>query len=273
MNDFPIVIEGIKCYAPEIAKENKDFNKSSFEQLFKSEENNFWFKSRNKVIQTLVSKYYGIKNEGKFLEIGCGTGFVLKGLKIFKQLELIGADIHLEGLKYAKMRLPDIEFVQLDAINIPFHNEFDCIGAFDVLEHITQDELVIQNIYKSLKNNGYFFISVPQYKFMWSYLDDISCHKRRYTKSNIKDKLTKSGFKTVYTSSFVFTLFPLMYMSRLLKRNQIIKKISNNNSLNELQINSLINFVFSLLMKIDECLIKLNLKLPYGGSLMLVAKK
>lgn len=52
-----LIIDGIKCYAPELAYSNEDFNAASFKQLFELEEHNFWFRARNRVIQTLVQKY------------------------------------------------------------------------------------------------------------------------------------------------------------------------------------------------------------------------
>ena len=212
--DNPVIIEGIKCYAPESALENKDFDKKAFGMLYELEEKNFWFRARNNVIKTLVGRYFGKNVSGKFLEIGCGTGYVLKGLESFDKLKLFGAEIYLEGLKYSKLRLPEVEFVQLDATVLPFENKFDCVGAFDVLEHIEKDENVMTGVYYALKENGVFFISVPQYKFMWSYLDDVACHKRRYSKKEMITKLEKAGFKITYTSSFVFVLFISSFYSK-----------------------------------------------------------
>jgi len=233
------------------------------------EEKNFWFHSRNKIIQILVKKYF-LNSIGNFLEIGCGTGYVLKGLEKFKNLKLYGAEIYLEGLKYAKLRLPNIEFIQLDARKLPFENEYDCIGAFDVLEHINEDELVIENVFKSLKPGGYFFITVPQYMFMWSAEDDKVKHKRRYKKKELIGKLKNARFYINYYTSFVFMLFPLMYFSRAFLKNK--KKIIDEHN-SELNLNPIINVVFSLIMKIDEFLIKLGFKLPWGGSLIVVGKK
>ena len=161
------IIDGIKCYAPELAYSNNDYNENDFKKLFEIEEHNFWFRSRNRVIQLLFKKY-SEHLSGTFLEIGCGTGFVLKGLCKFPNLELSGAEIYLEGLKFAKQRLPEVEFLQLDATSIPFREQYDYIGAFDVLEHIIEDEKVIQNVNNSLKICRKFLLIVPQYMFMWS---------------------------------------------------------------------------------------------------------
>lgn len=270
MKKYPYMINGFKCYAPELAHNNYNYDETLFNQLFELEENNFWFRSRNRVIQILIEKYSDISKNKKFLEIGCGTGYVLKGLEKFKNLKLYGAEIYLEGLKYAKRRLPDVEFIQLDATNMPFEDKFECIGAFDVLEHIDDDEVVIKNVYNSLKQNGLFFISVPQYMFMWSYLDEIACHKRRYSKKELFYKLKKSGFDLIYCSSFVFSLFPIMLISRWLKRSN---RENYKSSLQELKINKYLNKLFELILRFDEFLIFWGVRLPFGGSLIAVVIK
>jgi SAM-dependent methyltransferase len=265
------IIEGIKCYNPELAMQNKGFQREGFEFLFKVEEKNFWFKSRNNGISYLFEKYLGTDKKRDILEIGCGTGFVLSGLSKYKNYNLTGAEIYLEGLKYAKQRLKNVEFIQCDATNLPFENEFHAVGAFDVLEHIDEDELVIKNVNKALKKDGKFFISVPQYKFMWSSIDDITYHKRRYSRKELVDKISRAGFKIEYVGSFVTSLFPIMYVSRLLQRSK--KKDAKPNEHAELDLNPIINKVFENIMKIDESFIRYGISLPYGGSLILVAKK
>lgn len=269
------IINNIKCYAPDLANINSDYPVDVFKLLYKVEDTNFWFVSRNKIIQYLFKKYLN-KKDSQVLEIGCGTGYVLKGLQnAFPDFQLTGSEIHLEGIKFAKERLPNATFIQLDATNMPFENSYDAIGSFDVLEHIEEDEKVIHEVFKALKPNGLFFVTVPQHQWMWSINDDIAYHKRRYSRKELNQKLLKSGFEIVYISSFVFMLFPFMYVSRFFKQKKtdIITEEIILKEMNELELNPMINFIFGLFMKIDEMFIKLGISLPFGGSLIAVAKK
>jgi len=160
-------IKGIKCYSPELAFENDGFDIKSFEKLFNVEEKSFWFNSRNKIIEWALTKYFGVFDN--FLEVGCGTGFVISHLaNQFPNTKFTGSEIYLEGIKFAKERNDLIEFIQLDATHIPFKNKYSIIGAFDVIEHIENDELVLKNMYNAIKPNGGIILTVPQHKWMWS---------------------------------------------------------------------------------------------------------
>lgn len=266
------VIEGFKCYAPEVAVSNEDFPTEGFEPLFQNEEKNFWFRSRNKVILSLFRKYTRLPN-ARFLEIGCGTGYVLRGIAQSGNHEVCGAEIHVQGLIYARKRLPNVELIQLDATRMPFRNAYDAIGAFDVLEHITEDVQVMKEVNKALKPGGHFYITVPQYPWMWSYLDDIAYHKRRYTRKELRTKLIGAGYEVKYIGSFVCTLFPAMAASRMLKKDQTPQQNERDKIDSEFNIPNWLNTLFRAVLTIDEWLIQMGISLPFGGSLVAVAQK
>ena len=116
-----------------------------------------------------------------FMEIGCGTGFVLQGIAgHFPKMRLVGSEIYPEGIAFAAERIARGEFMQMDARYIPFVDEFDAIGAFDVLEHIYEDEAVLEQIYQALKPYGFLMLTVLQHRWLWSRIDEYACHVRRY---------------------------------------------------------------------------------------------
>jgi len=273
MNESYQIIDGIKCYAPDVALDHTGFRPEYYERLFRLEEKNFWFRSRNRLLCQLFEKYVGASRTANYLEIGCGTGYVLKGFSKFTRLTMTGADVLLEGLCYAKKRLPQVEFIQLDAAQMPFSEEFDAIGAFDVLEHIEDDVAVMKNAARALRPHGLFFVTVPQHRFLWSVTDEIGCHKRRYSRDEFVEKLTACGFAIEFLSSFVFTLFPVMLASRFLTRTKGRSQRGNDAGATELQPPGILNSMLEFFMRIDELLIRKNIHLPFGGSLVVVARK
>ena len=81
-------------------------------------------------------------------------------------MKLLGRDYLEEGLVYARQRVPTAGFTQMDARCMPYESDFDAIGAFDLLEHIANDDDVLQQIYNALEPGGFLFITVPQHRWL-----------------------------------------------------------------------------------------------------------
>lgn len=260
--------KGHLLFAPESAEKNTGFDASYFSKLASAEDRNFWFRARNKLVIWSLERFF--PNAKNLLEIGCGTGFVLSGIaRGFPQLSLYGSEIYSDGLTYASERLTKAKLFQMDARKIPFNNEFDVIGAFDVLEHIEDDNLVLAQMYKAVRKGGGIILTVPQHRFLWSKVDESACHVRRYEAKELKDKAERAGFKVVKAVSFVSLLLPLMAASRLMK----CKDSSESDNMPEIEINGFMNTVLEKILDIERGLIRLGIHLPFGGSLLLIAKK
>lgn len=248
---------------------NTGFKPHYFKELAKLESGNFWFRARNRIILWALHKYS--PDLKSFLEIGCGTGFVISGIsKRLPKVKLFGSEYLEEGLVFARQRVPTANFTQMDARNIPYESEFDAIGAFDVLEHIKEDEDVLQQIYKALKPDGMVFITVPQHRWLWSAVDEYACHARRYSVKELHQKVGRTGFEFIRSTSFVSTLLPAMYLSRLLQRS---KMDVGMDAMAELRINPILNKIFEWLLNFELTLIRIGVSFPVGGSRLLVARK
>ena len=112
----------------------------------------------------------------------------------------------------------------------------------------------------------FFNISVPAFKFLWSYHDDINHHYRRYSKLELIKKLKKTGFKIEKISYWNFILFlPLCLIKSLTKA-----KPKNKNQI--FKLNPQINKILENLLKIENKLLK-KINMPFGISLFAVARK
>lgn len=251
-----------------IGAEEIKFNPDYFEELARIEPHNFWFQSRNAMIVWALKRFFS--DAGSFFEIGCGTGFVLSEIKkAFPHMLLQGCDAHGAALDYAKKRLPGVNFYKMDARNMPFENEFDIVGVFDVLEHIERDELVLSAMYKAARKGGGIILTVPQHAFLWSRTDEEARHIRRYKKVDLKNKVRKAGFELRDTISFMSLSLPIMAFSRLI----IQKAAKNRGIMHELKINNFANTSLRALLCVERILNKIGVRFPFGGSLLLVAQK
>lgn len=242
------------------------FPPSSFQYLAAAESRHFWFRSRNSILLWLLRTRIGeIQN---FLEVGCGTGFVISAIaKAFPKVDLEASEYFDEGLVFAKQRVPHCRFRQLDATAMEEENTYDCIGSFDVIEHISTDEIVLSNFYRALRHGGFLLLTVPQHPWLWSSADDYAHHVRRYTHNELRRKVLHAGFELKYCTSFVSLLLPLLALQRLLPRKQ------NYNPDDEFKISPFLNFALYLVMRFELILLQLGLRFPAGGSLLLLARK
>jgi len=248
---------------------NAGFKTHYFAELVELEAKNFWFCVRNKLIILALQKYS--PDFKSFLEIGCGTGFVISGIsQQFPDAHLRGSEYLEGGLEYARRRSPAVEFEQMDAQCIPYDSTLDAVGAFDVLEHIREDEVVLQQIYKALKPGGTVFITVPQHRWLWSEVDEYACHERRYTANELHQKVSHAGFRIIRSTSFVSLLLPVMYLSRLVRRKKANMQMD---TVAELRINPILNRIFEWVLNFELTLIRIGVNLPVGGSRFLVARK
>jgi SAM-dependent methyltransferase len=262
-------IDGIPCYAPELALGGEDYPTEFYDRLCHLEESHFWFRARNRIILREFRSRLGHLRHPRVLEIGCGTGYVLQGLAAQSAYQLTGAEVHVAGLRHARRRVPSVEFVQADAGDLPYHAVFDAVGAFDVIEHINEDEQVLKSIHRALKPEGIVFVTVPQHEWLWSAVDEQARHKRRYERKPLIAKLAETGFEAVWVTSFVTALLPLLWASRRTKREGSTSDIDWS----ELEITRPANAFCSAAMRLDETLIAAGVSLPVGGSLLAVARK
>ena len=106
----PTLCAGLFRFAEDPPDATNGFKPEYFAQLAKFEERNFWFRARNRLIQWALGNYF--PDAASFFEVGCGTGFVLKGVReAMPRMRLAGSEIFSDGLVFARARLPRGGFV------------------------------------------------------------------------------------------------------------------------------------------------------------------
>jgi SAM-dependent methyltransferase len=243
------------------------YDAALFEAIAAAEPGSFWFRARNRLVVSTVRRHF--PGAASLLEVGCGTGFVLSALReAFPALRLVGSELHEEGLEIARRRLPDVELVRLDATEMPFEDEFDVVGAFDVLEHVEDDAAALAGMRRAVRPGGGVILLVPQHPRLWSEMDEIARHVRRYTRRGLAAKVERAGLVVVEASSFVSALLPAMVLNRSLKR--ALRRPYD--PVAELRP-GVLNGLFERLLDGERRLIERGLSLPVGGSLLLVARR
>lgn len=122
---------------------------------------------------SIIAKELYPSRDGHLLEIGCGRGFYEEYLsQIYPKLNITAIDQKNEYLSVArkKTRSTRVDFQKGNALNLAYkHNSFSAGLATEVLEHLPNDLLALQELYRVIKPGGRVILSVPnkRYPFLW----------------------------------------------------------------------------------------------------------
>jgi ubiquinone/menaquinone biosynthesis C-methylase UbiE len=94
----------------------------------------------------------------RILDIGCGDGVLLS---LIGRGRLYGVDIDQDGLNYAATRVKD-KLINAPAESLPFRSVFfDIVIATEIIEHLTNPDLMLTEIKRVLRRGGRVIITTP----------------------------------------------------------------------------------------------------------------
>ena len=104
--------------------------------------------------------------EGKFLEIGTGTGWdTILIAKNTQNIQMTAVDLSDEMLKFASNNASNqgvdhkITFIKADAKGLPFEdNAFDAVFSHNMLHHLTEPQKMLAEIKRVVKSDGSIII-------------------------------------------------------------------------------------------------------------------
>lgn len=244
---------------------SKTYKSSHYARIERVEQNHFWFQSRNILLKKLILRYIKDSRGKTFLEVGCGTGIVLRLLESLG-FRVFGLDINKKALEYAK-RGTKATLIQKSFLTYNTKKLFDVVGAFDVLEHIRSDEKFLRKSHDVLKPGGHVFLTVPAGMWLWSIVDEASGHIRRYSKNEIIRKVENAGFEVQYVNHWNMLPLPFYFGWKHVasKRKDIIEQYVK-------VPHKVTNIVFKTMLRIETWAF-FRTKLPVGATLVVVGRK
>jgi SAM-dependent methyltransferase len=180
--------------------------------------------------------------------------------------KVVAADFSEEAVKFCKLRGHSI--FQCSVLNTPFRaNSFDSIVGLDLIEHLDEDLVALQELYQICKAGGYLCLTVPAFQFLWSSHDELNHHKRRYSKPQLEGQLRSARFQVLKCSYFNSFLFPFILLGRIFGRG------GGEEPGPEWRIPSrLLNTGLCRTFAAELSLLRGH-DLPFGASILAIAKK
>ncbi len=252
------------------------YDPAFFNELAAVEDRHFWFRARNQMIFELTKKISsGLKPGYLVLEVGCGTGNVLRVLRqACPGGKVVGLELWFDGLRHAQRRSAGL-LVQGDVLAYPFGKQFDLIGMFDVLEHLPREQETLLALREALIPGGRLMLTVPAHQFLWSHFDEAGRHCRRYSPASIRKSLVEAGFEVEFLSQFMACIFPIVWFFRkiggLLQGNTFDG--SRKLVAKEFRLVPVVNEVLASLLSLEASWLARGHTVPIGTSLIVVARR
>ena len=230
-----------------------------YQEYYKLERDGWWFKARLSILENYCQAI--ITNpDMKILNVGAATGATSEMLSKYGKVTSLEYDEFC--CKFLKEKT-GIEAINASLTELPFeNNSYDMICAFDVIEHIENDNKAVEEIYRVLKPKGKYFITVPAFQSLWSNHDVVNHHFRRYKKKQLNKLIESTNLKIDHSTYFNFWLFIPISITRFILNNIPRKKDSNlSGSDNEiLQSSNIINRILYRIFHSEKFLLRINIK-------------
>ena len=182
--------------------------------LWVMEERHFWHTARSEWILAALAKYLPFPG-GKILDVGCGSGAVAAALAN-AGYEVTGVDTAEFLVRRAHLRVPGANLVCGDLQNLPpsLYGPYGAIGFFDVLEHLDDPTMLLRDALRYARSGTLVIATVPAQERLYSIVDHVSGHKRRYEVSELKALLESCGLRDAREHGLFRLLVPFIRARR-----------------------------------------------------------
>lgn len=157
--------------------------------LAELEDRHWWYRERRATIMRELRRFPAC---GRVLDIGAAFG---GNTLAMQAMGWIATAVDCSATATEVCRGRGISVVRADARDLPVEPGFiDLVVAFDVLDHIEEDHLVMQEIGRVLRSGGgAALIAVSSDMALWSARDEALGRVRRYSRESLLDIAEKAG--------------------------------------------------------------------------------
>lgn len=167
------------------------------------------------------------REAGRILDVGCGAGATGHELKKEAGREVIGVEIHEPAAEKAADRMDKIILGDIETMDLPYEEYFDCIICADVLEHLHDPWNTLKKLSKYLKSGGHLVASIPNVRYWhvlknllffgeWEYTEGgvlDRTHLRFFTRNGITRLCEGAGFRVELISHIMGLESRIIHMS------------------------------------------------------------
>lgn len=262
---------------------DEQYDPALFGILVDMQRRHFWYRGRHRFLLAALER--AIRSEQmadralRAIDVGGGCGGWLQyvqqhGATCWRELAL--ADSSQECLVLARDVVGEhVRRYWTDLRTAAWQDEWDIAFLLDVLEHLPDDVVALQQAARVLRPGGLLIVTVPALNAFWSLNDVLVGHVRRYSKGDFAALAARTGLTLCDARYFMFLLSPLLLLRRRRSRDstqlsaeQKRRLIQREHRVPPVWLNRLLEAVFAA-----ETPLGLWCPFPWGTSLLGIFRK
>jgi len=171
----------------------------------------------------VVQREIGRLEPSTVLEIGCGQGAF--GARLAGEVKYLGVEPDNSSYRVACSRIEPRGGRVLQGTHtvVPVGSTYDLVCAFEVLEHIEDDEGALAEWVTSVRPGGHLVLSVPAFQERFGAMDAYVGHFRRYSPVELEACLVAAGLTDVKVTVYGW---PLGYALEAVRNRIDAKKLA-----------------------------------------------
>ena len=242
--------------------------RAEYERMHAIEDRMWWYRGLRRLVAALLRSALARSTvTGCALDAGCGTGGMLANLggSVAGRATIgLEYDPDAAALALVKTGRP---IVVGSVAGMPLGD--GSIAAYlslDVLCHANVDpSAALEEARRCLPPDGIAIFNLPAYSWLLSAHDKRVHNVRRFTLGETRMLLARHGFRVLRSTYWNTLLFPLMLLHRLVEKDDAESDVRDFPRWQDA--------LFSAALAIERLAIRCGLRLPFGGSLILVAAR
>jgi len=184
--------------------------------FYLAESYEFSRRSQEHRARVIVKKHLRTLNQGAFLDIGCGTGYLLNEIRARTNWSVYGVELSPRACDFAKDKLNLNTVINADLAAAKYQdNFFDVLHISEVLEHVPSPVEFLHECRRIIKPEGIMLLSLPNGQSDRQGLLDFwqanskppghaSGHIYFFSPASLRVLFVKTGFEILSSQTYAF---------------------------------------------------------------------
>ncbi|HEY1582157.1 MAG TPA: class I SAM-dependent methyltransferase [Chthoniobacterales bacterium] len=177
----------------------------------------WYYDAKFRLLKHHLATIPSLDKESRLADVGCGVGILMTMLEregIFYPGSMTGVDPAYTAPAIAQGGSSQI------LPGWPENQPFNIALLMDVLEHVADDEALLNDVASHLAPNGNIFVTVPAFSWLWSAHDRFLGHHRRYTIKTLGALVARVGALRIRSLHYYYaSIFPVAAPWRVARRS------------------------------------------------------